>query len=754
MTTYNPMIHNSSKTVDNNQTQQKKKTFDLIKEYLYSQPDKIKKIESVSKSIHQVINEFIEITQNYTNQIINLALKIIPNYTTEGQLAQAVQGILLFYSEGLNKLTSELKDKNIIIKENEKKSILDKFNEQKDAYFNKVRNAILILEKYRKEIQLYQEYLVNEEYNEHMSKGDIKNNDADIIINIKKDDDINNKLKSENIDENDKSEELSFKSDIFDDIGLNKFDNRDKVIENHKSFLSNINESNDMLKKIKVFLSEEKTNIRKHIFNVCDCLIEGLLKCVQNQKNTYDIQNEVIKNLINSIKFEETDENLIRPAPVKLKYLEIYQNYIKEKNDISNNNIKKVREIKEDFNLINKKNIKVPRKSLELEQHIQIDLDTIKTRNTINYSQIGNKLSKEEIMEKFKDMVIKLNRAEIIKIFEIIKSTNIKLSESDIKIIEEETNYKVIHEKLISIFINTEQFNEKDKDILLNLFEKDKIYIIYFIKVLNDHRTKGNFIISENTLKYLGELFKFINNLIMSRNDMELFKFIFILSMTYYHLSEKDNNKKYLFSYIKDHPNYQKVKFWEDYLHELIEHEIKANIYNQDLDIENKEIENLNKEEKEKLINCYFSNFLTAVKAMADFRLDKKFVRDFVEKNKEKYFLSKEQIENVCLIYDVSLNDNENNYKGDFIDKEIQNKTKDNPQDNNKDNEKDKIDNKINEKDKIEKIEEDENKDNVEEDKQKDNNNIENNEEKEKQNNGDINNNKDKKEINNNNEMP
>ncbi len=115
MTTYNPMTHNRCKTLDNNQTQQKKKTFDLIKEYLYSQPDKIKKLESVSKSIHQVINEFIEITQNYSNQIVNLALKLIPNYTTEGQLAQAVQAILLFYSEGLNTLTSELKDKNIII---------------------------------------------------------------------------------------------------------------------------------------------------------------------------------------------------------------------------------------------------------------------------------------------------------------------------------------------------------------------------------------------------------------------------------------------------------------------------------------------------------------------------------------------------------------------------------------------------------------------------------------------------------------
>jgi hypothetical protein len=188
--------------------------------------------------------------------------------------------------------------------------------------------------------------------------------------------------------------------------------------------------------------------------------------------------------------------------------------------------------------------------------------------------------------------------------------------------------------------------------------------------VLNDHRTKGNFILSEKTLKYLGELFKYINNLILNENDMELFKFIFILSMTYYHVSEKDQTKIYLFSYIKDHPDYQKIKFWEDYLNELVDHDLKGSLYNTDSDIKNKKWENLNKEEKEKLNNCYFSNFLTAVKAMADFRLDKKFVRDFVEKNKEKYILTQEQIENVCMIFDVSLNENETNYNGDYLDKE------------------------------------------------------------------------------------
>ena len=70
-----------------------------------------------------------------------LALKIIPDYTTEGQLAQAAQGILLFYSEGLNNLVSHLKNENIQIKEDELNNILKKFDKYKGTYFKKIKEA-------------------------------------------------------------------------------------------------------------------------------------------------------------------------------------------------------------------------------------------------------------------------------------------------------------------------------------------------------------------------------------------------------------------------------------------------------------------------------------------------------------------------------------------------------------------------------------------------------------------------------------
>ena len=653
-------IKDDKNSGNDNQIKGKKRTFDLIKEYIHSQPDQIKKLEDSSKEMYEIIGEFINITNNYSSQLEILALKIIPNSnTTEGKLAQAVQGILLFYSENLNILTKELSKNNVKSEINEK--IMDEFNDYKTAYFKKIDNAILSLEKFKKEISLYQEYLVSQEYNNHMMKGDLKNNDDDIIdINNKKIENNNNinddKKDAPNPEKEDGKNILKNNNPFFYN-GLNKIDNQKEVIESDNAYLSNLNESNEIFKKLKEYLSKEKTNLRKNIFNVCVCLIEGLLKCVKNQKENYDIQNEVIINLTNELQYEEKDKNKMKPMTFKLKYLDIYKNYINEKSDLFQNN---------SFSKDNtKNNSKTHTKILSLVDSKMSSEDII--RNTISYNKKESKLNQKQIEEKYKFMITRLSRLEILSIFEKIKNTNIMISEYDSNLIEQETNYNKIKEILTLIFIHTEKYTENDKNILIKFFEKDKIYIIYFIKVLNDHRTKGEFVISEETLKYLGELFKYINNLILSKNDMELFKFVFILSMTYYHKT-KDGKDIYLFSYIKEHPLYRKDKFWDDYLIELIEHDLNNK------DIGDKDIQQLNREQKEILYNSYFSNFLTAVKAMADFRIDKEFVRNFVEKNKAKYVISQEQIENICMMYDTFLNENNSLYRLDSLTKQDINK--------------------------------------------------------------------------------
>ena len=73
-----------------------KTSLDLIKDYLISQPEKIRNFEKIANSIYETISNFIEITKNYSSQIEILALKIIPNYSIEGQLAQAHKTFVFF----------------------------------------------------------------------------------------------------------------------------------------------------------------------------------------------------------------------------------------------------------------------------------------------------------------------------------------------------------------------------------------------------------------------------------------------------------------------------------------------------------------------------------------------------------------------------------------------------------------------------------------------------------------------------------
>ena len=649
--------------------------FESIKEYLNIQPEEINKLNDISKTFISIINNLIEYTKNYSSQIEFLALKIVPNYTIEGHLMQSFQALLLFFSEGLNSLIKELRN-NINIKHEENISkILEQFKLYKKEYYQKIKEANNSHKNFKKEFNLYQEFLVNNEFKEHKKKGNISNNIYDDSIYIKESDD------------NNITEENQF------DYLLNEKDNKSELIKSNKEYIKNINESNDLLNNIRQFLSQEKTNIIKNIYNLNKYFVNGLVNYSKHINKSFETQIEVLNKLTNRLIHKEKNQTILTDFTIKLKYLEIYhQNVLEKKNlnnkenstnknsGINNNNINNQNEtnkkIKKKEN--NKKNNKrndvlsleyintehkndlnlLDRKTLNLSSK-QLDNNSDIGRKTFNPNQIRSNSTEEEKEEIFQSQVKKLNRDEIINIYEKIKDTNISLNAADIKLIETEKNYKKIKEILIILFIHPEKYVEEHKNSLINLLEEDKKYILYFIKVLNDHRTKGNCFLSEFTFKYFGEVFQFLNNYILRNNYMEIFKYILILSQTYCYYSKENKKKVYLFSFIKDYAGYTNPQFWEDYLKELIKHDLK-NINKTDLDLNNINLEKSKKDEKEKLVNCFFSNLLTTSKAMADFNLDKNFVREFVEKNKNKYYLSQEQIDNICLLYEMSINEEQN----------------------------------------------------------------------------------------------
>ena len=663
------------------------KELELIKKYLDSQPDKINNLFNVSKTLNSTINDFIENTKNYSRQIELLAMKMIPNYSIEGQLIQAIQTFLLFYVEGMNNLASQLRV-NLNTKQDEELiQVIDKFEVQKKLFALNIRNVNSSYRDFKREINLYQEYLVNMEYKEHEKKGISASTDDTISIDEIKEKEENDILANYN-------EEANFGCQLSD------VDNKSELIKTNKEYIKYINESNSMLNKIKNFLSTQKTDILKSIYNICHHFGEGLLKNIMEiQKNSQN-QTEVVDGLLNQLILAEKDKTTLTDTTIKLKYLEIYKNHILEKTDLQNkknndknkdNNINKNNNNDTNTDINNNKDKKKEKKndkkskkiqkkrknSLGEESHLThkndfIERKTIAISNKqlnnnylrapVNNPNQFNNLVEEEKEELFKSTVEKLNRDEIINIFEKIKNTNIEIDKSDIKLIEYEKNYKKIKEQLVIIFNYPEKYTEKDKNSLISFFEEDSNNILYFIKLLNDHRAKGKFFISELTFKYLGEIFKFLNNFILTKHNIELFKYILILSQTYYNSSEKDKKKIYLFSFIKDFPNYSNPQFWEDYLKELVYHDLKKAEKN-DVNLDKLNLEKMSKGEKENLTNCFFSNLLTTTKAMADFNLEKQFVKDFVEKNRIKFFLSKEQVDNICLMFEMSYQENELNQK-------------------------------------------------------------------------------------------
>ena len=669
-------IHEKKVRTNNNKDSNNIKELELIKNYLDSQPDKINNLFNVSKTLNSTINSFIEHTKNYSSQIELLAMKMIPNYSIEGQLIQAIQTFLLFYVEGMNNLVTQLRE-NLNSKQDEELSqVIEKLDVQKRLYEHNIKNVNSSYANFKKEINLYQEYLVNLEYKEHEKKGILTNNDDSICAD-------------EEIKENKEIELLSKynpdKEENYYNCQLSDLDNKSELIKTSKEYIKYINESNSMLNKIKHFLSTQKTDILKSIYNICHHFGEGLLKNIMDIQTNSKNQTEVVDGLLNQLILAEKDTTVLTDTTIKLKYLEIYKNHILEKTDLQNNknnntnkincNKEKITEKKIEKNI--KKNQKKIKNSLEDEYNIphKVEFSERKTvalsNKQLNNNYFGSTalnsnqfydLVEEEKEELFKRIVEKLNRDEIINIFEKIKNTNIEINESDIKLIEYEKNYKKIKEVLVIIFNYPEKYSENHKNSLISFFEEDTNYILYFIKLLNDHRTKGKFSISEFTFKYLGEIFKLLNNLILSKHNIQLFKYILILSQTYYNSSEKDKKKIYLFSFIKDFPNYSDIQFWEDYLKELVNYDLRK-AGKSDVNLDKLNLENMNKGEKENMINCFFSNLLTTTKSMADFNLEKQFVKDFVEKNRTKLFLSQEQVNNICLMFEMSYQENEVNKK-------------------------------------------------------------------------------------------
>ena len=371
------------------------------------------------------------------------------------------------------------------------------------------------------------------------------------------------------------------------------FDNHKEVFLNQQKFVNNIRACNDILKNLFDYFSCEKNKLRDKIFNYCNSFNESILSCLQKQNETCLNQKLVLTNLntknnLTELEDKELKSHFLKPNPYSLKCLKMEEDEEEEKKENELNNNKKLNS----------------KRKISIEQALHI-LQTFRNNHLLLNGQDKTKEKEEYKKQEISDIIDML-------------------------------------------FNKTFLYNDTHKQKLISLLN-DKIYQLYFLKLLNQYRTKGKFILNKVALKNLGYLFQYLNELIIKNVDINLFKFFFIKSLTFYYQDSESYKKYYLLKFIENHQNFKKKKFWENYLSGLINFDIESN----------------DKEENKQDTNYFiFSNIISVTKSMSDFHLGKDFINEFLEDLiKNKYNLNEEQkiqinymlIDNEC----GSLNENE-----------------------------------------------------------------------------------------------
>ena len=362
--------------------------------------------------------------------------------------------------------------------------------------------------------------------------------------------------------------------------------------------------------------------------------MDSLIFFIKKQNENYEQQKINIKDAYSTDSFlskneEELNNHFLRPIPYSLKCLNMY---IKKKEK------KKIKDIP------------------EIENNLFLSL--------FNDSNL-------EETKKIKNKILLLKRDNILKILDIINKNKLVLCSRDEKIQKNEISKKNVKQILKIIFKENNKYDNEQKNKLFKLFDEGKENIIYFFKILNNHRAKDISNIQKDTFIFLGEAFEYITKISLGKRDVEIFRLLFILSLTYYYI--EDNNKRYLIEFIENFPEFKGIDFWENYYENFLNYELQnsSEIYE---DINEKYLTNeeIVKEKIEKYNIALFSNLLMIIHNMIDFKLDKDFILKYISKINDKYKLTNEQLEQVKVFLVDKINEMKSqniNSKNDNFDK-------------------------------------------------------------------------------------
>ena len=361
--------------------------------------------------------------------------------------------------------------------------------------------------------------------------------------------------------------------------------NLETVLSFRKKYLDKVGPMNALVHKLVEFGIKEEKLLNEEFLNISKIFVGKLNECLEGQKKKYEDQNSVLLELYNKIKSEKFDNINSGIQEYSLHSLSIY---------------------------INAKNL---------------DRNKIKNGKQYALNQKG------EEFEIYKNITLK----NVENIMKEIKRNGLEIKEKDLEDFEIEKVKDFISKKVELMFNKTDDnVSDEDKNQMIKYFQENDDYILFFLQLLNNDRAKGGEIFNINIFKYIGEIFKNINDIVLKKDNYKYFNYVSILSLTYF--IQEGNTKKYVYECIKDNKKLKDLNFWQKYAKFIIKYET-------DKIPKEKENEINNKNEKLKLTG--FANILAIVNNMVNFGLEQDFIDKFISFCATTFSLTTEQIQQI-----------------------------------------------------------------------------------------------------------
>lgn len=389
------------------------------------------------------------------------------------------------------------------------------------------------------------------------------------------------------INENENKENIKDSEDIVKD-------NHEKLYEKQELYITSKDDIKMCLRKIFVAIKTKKKLFFKSLKTNCDNFARYIKSGLTKINQALELKIDFIKtNMnINSNIIEEEDiiKHLIKDDYYTFKFITFDQN--KEANEGNNVN----------DNSKNKKN-----KKDKTQANENIDSDEI-------YKQLKDKNIQNMIDEAQKN-----------------KIGISQLTKDRLDLIE---NNKYIISTVKLIINSPDKYDNKTKEKLFQMLTSNVDYQNTLLRYLNNYRTDNKFCMEKLTITILCDLFKLIIDLAVKNNNYNIIHFSFILTLTYYHKKDEENENKininndvekvYMTEYLKQIESFKNLSFWIKLLESLISDEIAK----------------LNKKnlvtEFQKSFAIY-SSIITLIKNMIDYDCEETFILKTIEEIYTKY---------------------------------------------------------------------------------------------------------------------